>query len=308
MEKTETLLRTLMESQEKTKEFIVKAKRVHGSRYDYSEVVYVSAKQKVKIICSTHGPFLQSPDSHLRPRGCAKCSGRNWSTEDFTKMATAVHKDRYDYSKTVLKNKKNHVQIVCKTHGVFEQLPKVHLNGSGCPKCAGKQFSFSEIVELARAVHGNKYEYLDYTVKKDRSGKYRNFLTIRCKEHNVTWKVTTHAHIKRCSGCNLCGNEKTSASQRSEIEDIKSAVERIHPNYVVPVDQRYVNQHTNIHYICNLHGRQRGRPINLLNGQGCPVCGQEKRNDFFRDDWFSVIERIEPKLSDTLMLLSHEHA
>ena len=58
-----------------TKEdFIVKAKCIHGNKYDYSKVEYVNSKTKVRIICPTHGEFWQSPDKHLIGNGCPRCS------------------------------------------------------------------------------------------------------------------------------------------------------------------------------------------------------------------------------------------
>ena len=46
-----------------TEEFVKKAKEIYGDKYDYSLVDYKSAKEKVKIICSIHGVFEQTPDS-----------------------------------------------------------------------------------------------------------------------------------------------------------------------------------------------------------------------------------------------------
>lgn len=54
-------------------EFISKATKVQKQVYDYSEVVYKTCKDKVKIICPIHGPFLQTPDSHCTGSGCQKC-------------------------------------------------------------------------------------------------------------------------------------------------------------------------------------------------------------------------------------------
>lgn len=56
------------------KEFIQKAKEVHGDKYDYSLVEYKNARTKVKIICPIHGIFEQTPDSHInRKTECPKC-------------------------------------------------------------------------------------------------------------------------------------------------------------------------------------------------------------------------------------------
>ena len=58
-----------------TKEFIEKAKKVHGNKYDYSKVKYVNTNIKVKIICREHGIFEQTPEAHYRLRqGCPICN------------------------------------------------------------------------------------------------------------------------------------------------------------------------------------------------------------------------------------------
>lgn len=42
-----------------TEEFISNAIKIHGNKYDYSEVKYDGNKVKVEIICKEHGVFLQ---------------------------------------------------------------------------------------------------------------------------------------------------------------------------------------------------------------------------------------------------------
>lgn len=54
--------------------FIFDAMNVHGNRYDYSNVNYRYSSNKVKIICSKHGEFLQTPAKHLMGQNCPKCS------------------------------------------------------------------------------------------------------------------------------------------------------------------------------------------------------------------------------------------
>jgi hypothetical protein len=55
-------------------EFISKASKLHQEIYDYTNVVYVNNKTKVKIICKKcKEPFEQRPDSHLIGKGCPKC-------------------------------------------------------------------------------------------------------------------------------------------------------------------------------------------------------------------------------------------
>ena len=64
--------------------------------------------------------------------------GKKLNKEDFIKNAYEIHKENYDYSLVEYKNNKTKVEIICKVHGVFNQLPIHHINGkSGCPKCYG---------------------------------------------------------------------------------------------------------------------------------------------------------------------------
>jgi len=62
-----------------TTEFIKKAKIRHQDKYDYSLVKYVNSKTKVIIICPTHGPFQQQPNTHLNGCGCSKCKLNGYS-------------------------------------------------------------------------------------------------------------------------------------------------------------------------------------------------------------------------------------
>lgn len=57
-----------------TEEFIEKAKRIYGDKYDYSLVKYEHSKKKVCIICPIHGKFMKKPNAHLNGEGCIKCS------------------------------------------------------------------------------------------------------------------------------------------------------------------------------------------------------------------------------------------
>lgn len=62
--------------------FIEKAKKVHGDKYDYSNVKYSSVNDKVQIICPIHGEFDQKPSNHLSGNGCPICGIINNGTSD----------------------------------------------------------------------------------------------------------------------------------------------------------------------------------------------------------------------------------
>ena len=86
-----------------TESFVIEAIHVHGNRYDYSGVVYTTAKAKVRIRCVKHGVFEQQPNNHLNGNGCPECTMSGTSKIEqslFTAFPMAVAHDR-----TVLKDR-----------------------------------------------------------------------------------------------------------------------------------------------------------------------------------------------------------
>lgn len=135
-------------------EFVKRAIEVHGDKYCYDSVDYVSLKTKVLIICPEHGEFLQEPGSHMRGRGCPNCSrNKKLTLLDFVHRANEIHDNRYNYDSVNYKNNRTNVEIVCPEHGLFLQTPVNHLRGSGCPICGAKQAALKhdhEASELKR--------------------------------------------------------------------------------------------------------------------------------------------------------------
>ena len=59
----------------KTNEFILRAKKIHGDKYDYSKSEYKTTDTPLCIICPKHGEFWQAPHNHIwQMQGCPKCS------------------------------------------------------------------------------------------------------------------------------------------------------------------------------------------------------------------------------------------
>jgi len=122
--------------------FIKQAKKIHGSKYDYSGVDYKYSNIKVKIKCNKcNRIFYQTPNSHLCGRGCSKCGSiissqkQTLTITEFIKKANKIHKNKYDYSNVLYVNNHSKIKILCKLHGIFNQVPSSHLCGNGCPKC-----------------------------------------------------------------------------------------------------------------------------------------------------------------------------
>lgn len=122
--------------------FIEKANKIHNNKYDYSKLVYLGNKTKVEIICSIHGSFWQTPNDHLDHCGCPECrKSKKLTTETFIKRANQTHNNLYDYSKVQYINADIKIEIICKRHGSFWQLPSNHIAGQDCPKCRLKEQS-----------------------------------------------------------------------------------------------------------------------------------------------------------------------
>lgn len=126
-----------------TKErFIEEAIKKHGHKYDYSKVLYLDIKTPVIIICPIHGEHLQTPFDHLRTFGCIKCGHESavkltrHSQEIFIENAIKIHGNIYDYSLTNYSGSGIKIDILCKSHGIFKQVPYSHLMGRGCPICS----------------------------------------------------------------------------------------------------------------------------------------------------------------------------
>ena len=196
-----------------TKEFIQKAIKIHGNKYDYSKVLYERSWKRVIIICSKHGEFLQIPNNHLRGYDCLKCSKNNIPTNiEFIEKARRIHKNKYNYSKTKYINHRTRIIITCPIHGDFLQSPNSHLSSSGCPKCAKNQvLSTEEFIQKAIKVHKSRYDYSKV--------KYIN---------NHTYIIITcpiHGDFLQCPGNHLSGQSCPFCFKKKE-HKIKKLLEK----------------------------------------------------------------------------------
>lgn len=194
---------------EKNKDkFIKRAKKAHGNKYSYAEVIYKNAKTRVKILCDTHGYFEQTPDNHVRNHGCPKCNGGvNSNTREFIYKSKEAHSDKYDYSLVVYTNNTTKVSIKCPEHGIFKQLPSEHIYGSGCRECSykvranKKRSNVDSFIEKAKLKHGDVYDYskVKYVDSKTK-------VKIICITHGE-FSQTPNSHLMK-QGCPACKKSK----------------------------------------------------------------------------------------------------
>jgi very-short-patch-repair endonuclease len=73
----------------------------------------------------------------------------------FLSKCFETHGHKYDYSLVEYRNVRTKVTIICKEHGKFNQLPKSHYTGQGCPRCYGD-------LNLTKDEFLKKYSRLNY--------------------------------------------------------------------------------------------------------------------------------------------------
>lgn len=121
--------------------FLERSRKVHGTKYDYSNVNYLNQIKKVTIICPIHGQFYQEPQNHLTGSACPKCAIIDQhrlqlkGVEEFIQDSILVHGEKYDYSQVDYQGGKKMVKLICSKHGEFFQIPNNHQRGNGCPNC-----------------------------------------------------------------------------------------------------------------------------------------------------------------------------
>ena len=210
-----------------TEGFIRLAKKIHGDKYDYSKVEYLSAHEPVTIICPIHGEFTQSANNHIKkePYGCWECGviersdTQTSNVNEFIAKAKEIHGNTYIYCDVEYVNAKTKVDIICRKHGTFEQDPDKHLNGQGCQHCGYEENSrkqrhtTEEFIEKAICAHAWKYNYklVDY----DGDAKK---VKIICPEHGVFEQgAGSHISTKRKRGCPKCSH--IVSKQEVEVKD-----------------------------------------------------------------------------------------
>lgn len=263
----------------KTKQFIVKSNLLHGDKYDYSLVEYITSKTKVKIVCPEHGIFEQIPNAHLSGQGCRKCANqkksilRKKSLEETILEAKKTHGDKYDYSLVSYEYTRDKVKIICPEHGVFEQIWVNHCRGSGCSKCASLQrgnvrkLTTEDFTKRAKKVHGDKYDYSLVDVRN-----YRTKVKIICPEHGV-FEQSCENHYSAKSGCPKCGELRTGLLVRKDTSHFIDKSRQIHGDKYDYSLVDYVTTSDKVKIICHEHGVFEQVANIHTSGCGCPSCG-----------------------------------
>lgn len=191
-------------------DFIKRANHIHNNRYNYSLVEYINCDLKVKIVCSEHGMFEQTPSAHIHrdESGCPKCNKPEKITIDnFIKKSKEIHNNKYDYSLVEFDNIDTDVKIICPIHGIYIQNARSHYKNSGCPRChiESTRTKLVDFIEKSNIIHHNKYDYslTEYI-------NCRTKIKIICPIHGIFIQSPGH-HLgnRGCPHCRMSKGERT---------------------------------------------------------------------------------------------------
>lgn len=251
-------------------DFLERAHKVHGNRYDYSKSIYAGNKHKVLIICNIHGPFNQSPEKHWTGQGCSKCGRkkttllRTKSFEDFVEEASKIHNNKYGYYRDNYINSKSYIEIECPIHNRYPQNASDHLQGYGCSECQPNfKDTYETFCEKANKIHNNLYNYKDFVYVNSKTKGI-----IHCSIHGP-FEQKPYAHLSMKQGCFTCGG-RTPLTQEVFLKRAKE----MHGAQFDYSQFIYTTYDTKGTVICSIHGPFDIKPAKHLGrGDGCPDCG-----------------------------------
>lgn len=247
-------------------EWVNISNNIHTNTYKYIKIFKKFNCYYFEIECSIHGIFEKKIANHVQKKqGCPKCTfvksslDQRDTKENFINKAKSIHGDKYDYSLVKYINTSTKLKIICKIHGVFDQLPTNHYK-QNCPNCCKNiKITNQKFINRAITIHGDKYDYSNV--------EYVNITTpvkILCKEHGI-FIQTPRDHFDNC-GCYKC------AGRIVTTEDFIEKASLRHNNLYDYTKVNYKKARSKVIITCKVHGDFSQAPNDHLNGCGCQKC------------------------------------
>ena len=199
---------------------------------DNEEITVTSTRKRWFITfecnrCKQIITYQEKKNKEYLSKPCEKCRAEIKAYYNFIKKATTKHDGKFDYfliSEDTYVDIFTPVPIICKTHGVFHQKPRDHINTTNgkicCPECI-KEFNKihnKRSIESWKEELKEKAPHLSIT-KHGNADSNTEKCTINCALHGEF--VTTLASIKNtvyiCYKCALENNEYNKRWYRTDI-------------------------------------------------------------------------------------------
>lgn len=258
-----------------------RANLAHNGKYTYPDQDIKNSKSLLRVICPTHGEFLQDINNHCKGSGCAACAAPP-TFEERVEHFNKVHDSKYTYLSRTKVGNKYLIEAVCSTHGKFHQLDQVHARGGGCPACHPKANKTQEVIlEACKLRHGGKYRYNwnpEYRTQKDQ-------LFVICPTHGE-FKQVANLHLKGAN-CPEC----VSTAMLSEKDLVDRCLAKHNGKFSYKgFDGVWQGAQTLLKWFCPTHGEFTQVGAARLVGKGCVKChyGSGHNRTTFTDWWAEV--------------------
>ena len=220
-------------------------------------------------------------------------------TEKFIVKATAVHGDKYYYSKVVYVKNTDKIIIICNTHGQFEQTPKCHLRGGGCKLCGrqkcidARRSNVDDFIKKSELKHVDENGVPIYGYKNVNYIKCKTHVLITCKKHG-DFEQTPDQHLSGRGCCKCAGRMITTHTEfitkaREKHGDLYDYSKVVYIKSMIRVIITCVNCKNEFEMTPNKH---------ISCGQGCKLCSRQKCSDAQRSNVNDFIKKSELKHVD----------
>lgn len=206
-------LRTSQAKQVTYREFLTRARNLHGNLYGYSHLrkSWAGIQGKLPIKCPVHGFFYQKLANHLQGKGCKRCACSETnaklrrSTSSILKQILKIYPG---YTFPNPHNRRNDpLDFVCPIHGkgTSSSLGILYTGTRICKGCSGEHkrslnaIPLKEFIERSKKVHFD----FDYDYSKVVYVNAHTYVTVVCKHHGP-FEVRPWAHLRSATGCNQC--------------------------------------------------------------------------------------------------------
>ena len=274
-----------------TNEFISKALKVHGNKYDYSEVEYVNVNLPIKIVChnkdrfgNEHGIFYQTPNDHLNGNGCSKCSSSHFEMEIKNLLDLLCIKYIWQYKDKELLGKQSVDFLLSEYNLAIECQGKQHFKDG----CWSKDYTHEniKICDLNKnnvlTKNGIKVIYL---IPNFISKPNKSFYT----EDNTFYMDELKDYIIKLNYKNYISNIKL---------DFYSYLKTIHNNVEIENDDEYVISDKNKKFILVSSLKYKENDKILLNKKNCDYDTYV----IYDDEWFNKRNICKSRINNILGL------
>ena len=262
-------------------EFIAKAKRIHGDKYDYSLVEYKKLKAKVTLICPNEHIIQQRPDNHLLGFGCKECPSRysGFNQEIFLQRMNGIFHDELIFNKSVYINNSTPVIIECPKHGEFTKTPWRLFLGRGCLRCL-TEFK----MEKGITIQMTESEFLAKIPAFIKDQFKIDFKNYRGYNKPITVICSVHGEIRLNAAQSLFNQRKTNPCDQCFLEESRARFInnslQIHGNRYNYSRVIYESSMSKVIITCPTHGDFLITPNCHLNCKGCSRCSFSKGETF----------------------------